>query len=291
MIVANLPFTYIEAENMVKKCEFDAWILIKNLDGVDLNAINHLRNALFFKYQKQARAISQYFKDRLPYAPLVDRDDVESEAYVGLMEAIYSFEYDLGNKFITHAWSRIRGQIVDGQRKLSNLPRIISKGRRELEPVIQELSHRFRRKVTYEEIKDHYPELMIGGMLGFKASTILSDPLLKASVFNQLKTGSEEGSSFNEIEHVFSKSRSSTGSESDLSKRENIEELLLLFSIGTIYEQQRRSVFYLYYFCGFTVTKISKMKRRSTSWVSSLKKDAENYLRQHPNIKSILCRE
>lgn len=303
MIVANLPdndsVSYQQALDIVDDSEQTAWIRIENTVSKvfqtkkDFRTIKNLRDAIFMKYRSRALGIAQRYIDKLPYAPLCDKEDLQSAAYLGLQRAILAYDLSYGTAFMTYATFRIKGAIGDELRKLSNVPKDIPKAKRELEIIIQQLYHQLNRKVTYSDLRMYYPDidnLNIGGVLGYKATDIIDDPLLSASMFNQLSTEQDgEGSTSSEIETVFSR-RQAVNIESRLSKRETVEKILLLFPVETkvVNEIERRSIFYMYYFCGYTITRISQMKNRSTSWVSSMKKAAEEYIRNHPGARAIL---
>lgn len=303
MIVANPPandsVSYQQALDIVSDSEQTAWILIENTIAKvfqtkkDFTTIKNLRDAIFHKYIPRTRAICQKYKDKLPYAPLCDKEDLDAAALLGLQRAILNYDLSYDTQFMTYASFRICGAIVDELRHLSNMPKDIPKAKRELDSLIQELSHKLRRKVTHADLRLYYPDIdayNIGGVLGYSAGKIVDDPLLGASVFNQLASNNDsDGATASEIETVFSR-RDQVSIESRLSSRETVEQILLLFPLETKNQNEieRRSIFYMYYFCNFTIPKISKMKNRSTSWVSSMKKAAEEYIRNHPGARKIL---
>lgn len=75
-----------------------------------------------------AGMIARRLRLRLP--PCVDVDDLESDAYLGLLKAARTFDPDRGVLFRTFAAPRIRGAILDGLRqrngRLANRPHFVS---------------------------------------------------------------------------------------------------------------------------------------------------------------------
>jgi len=69
----------------------------------------------------------------------VDRDDLASEAYIGLIDAINRYDPSKQVKFETYASIRIRGAIVDYLRKLDWAPRSLRQRAREIGQVEMEL--------------------------------------------------------------------------------------------------------------------------------------------------------
>src|SRR5688572_30076999 len=67
--------------------------------------------------QGLVRTLAWRIHKKLP--PSVDLEDLISYGQVGLAEAARDFDPSLGDHFITYAYYRIRGAILDGLTKLS----------------------------------------------------------------------------------------------------------------------------------------------------------------------------
>jgi len=52
-------------------------------------------------------------------------EELMSSAFLGLLDAIESFDRNMGVKFKTHIWSRIKGRMIDEAREFDSLPRSI----------------------------------------------------------------------------------------------------------------------------------------------------------------------
>jgi RNA polymerase sigma factor for flagellar operon FliA len=59
----------------------------------------------------------------LPEHPLLSREDLENTGLFGLLTALESFDPEQGKPFITYAYGRIRGSIIDYIRSVDALPR------------------------------------------------------------------------------------------------------------------------------------------------------------------------
>jgi RNA polymerase sigma factor FliA len=82
----------------------------------------------------------------------VDRDDLISEARIGLIDAINRFDPDKNVKFETYASIRIRGAIVDYLRKLDWAPRSLRQRAREISAVQSELEQELGSPPSDEQI-------------------------------------------------------------------------------------------------------------------------------------------
>jgi RNA polymerase sigma factor for flagellar operon FliA len=82
-------------------------------------------------------------------------DDLISEGYLGLHDAMKKFDYTRGLQFETYASHRIRGAIIDYIRKIDPLPRVLREKARMIEKAYRELEQSLLRSVTDEEIAEH----------------------------------------------------------------------------------------------------------------------------------------
>jgi len=73
------------------------------------------------KYIKLAKIIASRVYSRLPGH--LDRGEIESMAFLGLIDAVEKFAPEKEIKFQTYAEWRIKGTILDGLRKMDNIPR------------------------------------------------------------------------------------------------------------------------------------------------------------------------
>lgn len=75
------------------------------------------RDRLFVLHQGLVRAIAWKTHRRVPQQ--VEIDDLVAYGQIGLLEAINAFDAGLGRKFVTFAWHRIRGSMLDGLGKMA----------------------------------------------------------------------------------------------------------------------------------------------------------------------------
>jgi len=82
----------------------------------------------------------------------VDRDDLISEARIGLIDAINRYDPGKQVKFETYASIRIRGAIVDYLRKLDWAPRSLRQRAREIGNIEHELEQELGQTPTEEQV-------------------------------------------------------------------------------------------------------------------------------------------
>lgn len=106
-----------------------------------------------------------------------DRDDLYGLGMVGLIEAADSFEPERGLKFSTHAYTRIRGAILDDLRKNDHLSRGNRERLRDLERGIARLEQAHGVAPAPEEIAEELglsleeiDELLVAAKSGAQAS-------------------------------------------------------------------------------------------------------------------------
>lgn len=233
-----------------------------------------IRDTLFFHYQERISKpqASRYARFSMPYRSLIDAEDIYRDADFGLLQAISTFKLDGGASFNTHAYTRVKGAIIDGIRSLQDFPRIISKVRRELAPLLESLTQELQRFATIEELAARYPHLVVSGISIYE---IINDPLVRSSVFNQSASSSndsedseEESLSNNAIEQQLIKMRDKGTQPYDRMQMGDVTQKILTLLNDDQYEC---SVIYCYFFLGMTSTDISKNRKISATWVSEKK--------------------
>lgn len=111
----------------------------------------------------------------------VDRSDLESAGYVGLIDAAAKFDPSKHVHFKSYAQFRIRGAILDSLRSTDWGPRQLRRQAREIERVMQVISHRFGRAATETEVAGElgldlasYHELL-ANLKGLEVGTLHSE--------------------------------------------------------------------------------------------------------------------
>lgn len=84
----------------------------------------------------------------------VDRDDLISSGFFGLMDAVERYDYERKNKFETYAGVRIRGAMLDYLRSKDWLPTSLRQKIRNYEKTLSRLEGDLGRNATDEEIAE-----------------------------------------------------------------------------------------------------------------------------------------
>lgn len=116
------------------------------------NPIDALRNSIISKSMPLIRSIIG--KISRPDQPLSQREDLESAAITGLLQAMESYDCSRNIQFNTFAYYRIRGSIVDYLRSIDQLPRKQRKNYGEVQKVVEQLSQILGREPSSQEIAD-----------------------------------------------------------------------------------------------------------------------------------------
>lgn len=78
----------------------------------------------------------------------LDIDDLVTAGIIGLIDALEKFDYEMGSKFSTYAFFRIRGAVLDEMRAMDWVPRSVRQKTRELERAYEILENKLHRPVT-----------------------------------------------------------------------------------------------------------------------------------------------
>ena len=116
------------------------------------NPVDGLRNSIISKSMPLVRSIIG--KISRPDQPLSQREDLESAAITGLLQAMDSYDCSRNIQFNTFAYYRIRGAIVDYLRSIDQLPRKQRKTYGEVQKIIEQLSQILGREPSDQEVAD-----------------------------------------------------------------------------------------------------------------------------------------
>lgn len=108
---------------------------------------------LFRNYASLLRYIVRSMGLSLP--PLVERDDLISEGYLGLLDAASKYDGSRKNKFATYAQTRIRGRIIDFLRQVDPVPRGMREDARRLVLAEQAFYTKHGRTPNRSELAAH----------------------------------------------------------------------------------------------------------------------------------------
>jgi RNA polymerase sigma factor for flagellar operon FliA len=127
---------------------------LENLWGTYIETRDEtLRNLLMEYYLPKVKHYCLWYHAKLPKA--VSPDEVVSFGVHGLRSAVEKFDPDVGVKFETYCYSKVRGAVLDGLRKLDWMPRHVRVRINHLKKCREELTSALGRKPCDEEIA-HY---------------------------------------------------------------------------------------------------------------------------------------
>ena len=109
-----------------------------------------LRNRIVEHYAPLVQYVAGRVHARLP--DQVELDDLASAGTFGLIDAIRSFNPDLGNKFQTYAAPRIRGAMLDSLRTADWVPRLVRTRSARVRKATMRLEMQHGRPPTEEEV-------------------------------------------------------------------------------------------------------------------------------------------
>jgi len=105
------------------------------------------------RYLPLVEYVIQRFMISLPRS--VDKDDIRSLAFGGLLDALDKFNIERDLKFETYASWRIKGAIIDGLRHSDWLPRSVRDKVKKIESAYAVLEQQNNSSVTDEEVSDY----------------------------------------------------------------------------------------------------------------------------------------
>lgn len=220
---------------------------------------------LVAKYLPLVDYVIQRFLISLPKT--VDKDEVRSYAYEGLLDALDKFKPEKDWKFETYAAWRIKGAIIDGLRKSDWLPRSLRDKVKKIEKAYAELEQQKGESASDQEVSEYL------GMTPAELNRAVSEAALSAML-------SMDDDQSNLEERM---PRASSGSpESELSGQMTKEALAK--AIATLPEKEKLTVS-LCYFEEMKLTEIAEILGLSVSRVSQLHSKA--MLRLHAAMLSV----
>ncbi|MBN1596463.1 FliA/WhiG family RNA polymerase sigma factor [candidate division FCPU426 bacterium] len=86
----------------------------------------------------------------------LDMDDLMTAGIIGLIDAVEKFNPEMGGKFSTYAFFRIRGSVLDEMRAMDWVPRSVRQKSRELEQAYEVLGRKLHREVTEQDLAKHF---------------------------------------------------------------------------------------------------------------------------------------
>lgn len=228
---------------------WDEWLETKN-ERSENKLIEHYKYLVSFHVERISVNIPSN----------VQKDDLESYAYLGLLDAIHKFEPERALKFDTYASFRVRGSIIDGLRKEDWLPRTQREKTKRVERAIQALEQQLQRTPTAEEIADKIQ------MTVTEVETLIKDDLFANVLSIDQKATSEEHEQREGIGYMIPDNQADQPDEQMLQSElkgdlaNNIKQL----------NENEQVVISLFYDEELTMTEIGKVLELTTSRISQI---------------------
>ena len=206
-----------------------------------------LRNQLAEHYLPLVKIVAGRLAISLP--PHVDREDLLSSGFFGLLDAIDRYDLQRKNKFETYAGVRIRGAMIDHLRARDWIPVTMRQKIRKYEQTVYDLENQLGRSATDEELASAL-EVTVEEL------HVLISQLNAATVIpleEYLRTESPEALDANPVENAESKELKET----------------LAKAIDRLPEREK-TVVSLYYYEELTLKEISLILHLSEARISQL---------------------
>ncbi|HEX2999085.1 MAG TPA: FliA/WhiG family RNA polymerase sigma factor [Armatimonadota bacterium] len=131
---------------MVKKDLKELWVRYKQYGDAEA------RDALILAYTPMVKRIV----DRMNISPMayMDRDDLLTQAVIGLIDAVEKCELERCEQFLAYAQTRIRGAVIDGIREMDWVPRVTRRVSNRVENARGQLNSTLGRAATNSEIAE-----------------------------------------------------------------------------------------------------------------------------------------
>ncbi|MFC4711646.1 FliA/WhiG family RNA polymerase sigma factor [Planococcus dechangensis] len=220
---------------------------------------------LVAKYLPLVDYVIQRFLINLPKT--VDKDDVRSYAYEGLLDALDKFKPEKDWKFETYAAWRIKGAIIDGLRKSDWLPRSLREKVKKIEKAYAELEQQHEESVSDQQVSEYL------GMTTAELNRAVSEAALSAML-------SMDDENLNLQDQM---PQSAAGSP-DRQLTDRLIKEALAKAIESLPEKEKLTVS-LCYFEEMKLTEIAEILGLSVSRISQLHSKA--MLRLHAAILSV----
>lgn len=225
------------------------------------------REDLILAYMPLVNFVAKKINNNLPTN--VELDDLVSDGFFGLIDAIEKFEPDRGFQFQTYAVSRIRGEIIDRLRSADWIPRSLRSKFRMVDNATSELELKLQRIPTDNEIANYLNWSLdeLNHLRGMFASSSLSalDDVLVTGDFNEKIR----------LVDTIADSNSDSDNFELLELKDNLARALSTLS------QRERVVLILYYFEGLTLQNVGSLLEVTESRVCQIHTKALLSLRDY----------
>lgn len=208
-------------------------------------------------YSSLVKTVANMLSKQLPKH--IELDDLISEGYFGLADAISKFDPDYGYKFETYASFRIKGSILDQLRGSDWAPRSLRSKAKDIESASVKLSAELNREPTPEELAN---------LLGWKVEDIhdVSGRTFRASFTNLDDVVNVDGDGFSLADLLPDKEAEPASDLTHLRNR--------LVTVIESLTQQHSTVLALYYLEGLSLKDIGNIMGVTESRACQIHTDA-----------------
>ncbi|MBR7552913.1 FliA/WhiG family RNA polymerase sigma factor [Allobacillus sp. GCM10007491] len=190
----------------------------------------------------------------------VDRQDIKSLAFMGLVDALEKFDPNRDLKFDTYASFRIKGSIIDGLRKEDWLPRSVREKAKLVEQATEQLEKRLNREPKISEIAHEV------GLSLQETSEIVKDTFVANFLSIEDKKSEQQPEHRESLRNTIPDRHEPTPEEFSL-KKEQINDLVTMISE---LNEKEQLVLQLFYKEELTFTEIGEVLQLSTSRISQI---------------------
>jgi RNA polymerase sigma factor for flagellar operon FliA len=217
------------------------------------------RERLILQYAPLVKFVAGRVRSGLP--PSVEHADLVSYGMLGLIDAVERFDLGREVKFETYAITRIRGAMLDELRALDWVPRSVRARARELERAMAKLQGELRRDPTEEELASEL-EIGVGDLRDRLSSTAAASIV---ALEEMLTVGAGEGERVSILDSLPDIHVEQPGAALEADETREA----LLGSIKSL-DEREQLVIGLYYFEGFTLSRIGDILGVTESRVSQI---------------------
>jgi RNA polymerase sigma factor for flagellar operon FliA len=193
----------------------------------------------------------------IPDHPLASREDLENVGLLGLLQALESFDHGRGTPFVSFAYGRIRGALVDYLRSIDALPRERRRRLAEAHRAMDDLRQKIGGEPTDEEIAAHLEMTLV------EYHTLLRDAQCRFALSLHSPMDSEGEQTVIE----------SIPNNDTLTAFEQIDTESLKAYIQTLINElpeREQTIIALYYFENLTLREIASLMDRTEARISQI---------------------
>lgn len=193
----------------------------------------------------------------IPDHPLAAREDLENVGLLGLLQALNGYDPDRGTPFVSYAYGRIRGALVDYLRSIDALPRERRRRLAEAQQAIDTL----RQKLSAEPSDESVAEYLDISLIEYH--TLLRDAQCRFALSLHAPTDSEGEQTVLET----------IPNEETLKAFERVDRNSLHAYIGTLVKElpeREQTILALYYYENLTLREIASLLSLTEARISQI---------------------